>query len=62
MVIWYIAKRASSPMCVFLSRLIGPFTNRSKSRGKSGPFRNVCKNFLNRAAAGDFIYPFVPRQ
>ena len=57
----YIAKRASSPM-YGLVLAISPFTNRSKSGCKSEPFRNACKNFLNRAAAAGLSIPLFRRQ
>ena len=57
----YTAKRASSPMYGPV-QVISPFTNRSKSGGKSEPFRNACKNFLDCAAAAGLSIPLFRRQ
>ena len=43
-------------------QVISPFTNRSKSGGKSEPFRNACKNFLDCAAAAGPSIPLFRRQ
>ena len=57
----YIAKRASSPMYGPVPA-ISPFTNRSKSGGKSEPFRNACKKFLDCAAAAGLSIPLSRRR